>query len=91
MLMKNLEELGSFGKRGDWCFLTQDTYIGIRYGEGELDIVTIPVALTQSGCNWYWDGNKECPTISPSILVHANEGFTKGWHGFLRKGVLVDA
>jgi len=31
--------------------------------------------------SWEWDGNREKPTLSPSILRRAC-----GWHGFLRGG-----
>ena len=33
---------------------------------------------------WRWDGNKERPTISPSINI--NKGEIGSWHGFLRNG-----
>lgn len=32
---------------------------------------------------WTWDGNKEKPTLSPSIRMLT----PCGWHGYLRKGV----
>ncbi len=35
--------------------------------------------------SWNWDGNREAPTLSPS--VH-HEGH---WHGYLRGGIWVDA
>jgi len=40
--------------------------------------------------SWTWDGNREAPTLAPSI--HRWEGDGKGgrkshWHGFLRAGV----
>lgn len=31
---------------------------------------------------WDWDGNKELPTINPSIKISPC-----GWHGYLRAGV----
>lgn len=34
-----------------------------------------------------WDGDEDYPTLTPSIWVNDR----KGWHGFLTKGVLVDA
>ena len=37
------------------------------------------------GEQWEWDGNEEEPTITPSL--HA-EGY---WHGYVKKGVLVEA
>ena len=89
MNLKNLDDLETNGKKGDWCFLKDDTYIGIRYGEDALaGLTVIPISASGDGRNWKWDGNKEAPTLSPSILVHPNEGFTDGWHGYLRNGKL---
>lgn len=34
---------------------------------------------------WSWDGNREFPTLSPSI--HHQQGC--GWHGHLRNGVFA--
>lgn len=31
---------------------------------------------------WTWDGNKENPTLSPSII-----NYNCGWHGYLKAGV----
>lgn len=42
---------------------------------------------------WTWDGNREAPTLTPSILSH--EGGTKDgpthWHGFLTAGFFTQA
>lgn len=38
---------------------------------------------------WTWDGNREKPTVSPSIL-HTTPGGC-GWHGFLRNGEFTSA
>lgn len=35
--------------------------------------------------SWDWDGNKERPTLSPS--VHDLNGGKTHWHGYLRAGV----
>ena len=35
---------------------------------------------------WSWDGNRDAPTLSPSI----NCGQC-GWHGFIRQGTMVPA
>ena len=91
MFLSNLDDLDTNGHKGDWCFLRDDTFIAIRYGEDAFkDLVIIPVAekIMQGKPHWQWDGNKESPTISPSILVHAVEGWTDGWHGYLRNGKL---
>lgn len=34
---------------------------------------------------WWWDGNREAPTLEPSILA-----VDTGWHGYMRAGVLVE-
>lgn len=36
-----------------------------------------------TGPIWSWDGNREAPTITPSIL-----NLSTGWHGFMRAGKL---
>lgn len=35
--------------------------------------------------SWVWDGNREAPTLFPS--VHDNPGETTHWHGWLKAGV----
>jgi hypothetical protein len=39
-----------------------------------------------NGASWEWDGNREAPTLTPSISCGAC-----GWHGWIRGGELVDA
>ena len=91
-LLKNLDDLETNGKKGDWCFIRYDTYIGIQYGEDSFTgTVVIPVSASGDGRCWKWNLDKESPTISPSILVHPNEGNTEGWHGWLRNGILETA
>ena len=93
MLRKNLDDLDTNGQKGDWCFLNNDELIAIRYGESVLAGTTIiPVSenVMPGKPHWQWDGNKEAPTLSPSILVHAAIGFTDGWHGFMREGKLIE-
>jgi hypothetical protein len=81
--------------------------IGIRYGEDPMrDICIIPIArkwredgVPREGVGyfygdkaaWEWDGNREAPTLSPSILVHGGKGQPDIWHGFLRAGILATA
>ena len=40
---------------------------------------------------WQWDGNREKPTLTPSILIHQlndkAEKVGEHWHGFLTAGV----
>jgi len=37
------------------------------------------------GAKWEWDGNEDCPTITPSL--HA----VGVWHGWVKNGELVEA
>jgi hypothetical protein len=45
------------------------------------DLVRIPIKLGVES-NWQWDGNREAPTLSPSVNVVGR------WHGYLRAGKL---
>jgi len=47
--------------------------------------VSIRPEVQANGHSWDWDGNLGSPSLHPSI--HA----TGIWHGWLRKGVFVDA
>lgn len=42
-------------------------------------------AWLNGGVMWWWDGNEDAPTLTPS--VDCSE--TGGWHGFIRAGELV--
>lgn len=37
---------------------------------------------------WKWDGNREHPTLTPSVF-HTKEKGGCGWHGYLRSGEWV--
>ena len=94
MNLKNLDDLETNGKKGDWCFLNNYELIAIRFGEDAFTgmcILPISENAMPGKPHWQWDGNKEAPTLSPSILVYPAEGFTDGWHGYLRNGLLIDA
>lgn len=48
-------------------------------------LARLPVNRTE-GVSWTWDGNREAPTLSPSILQHAS-GTMPTCHSFLENGV----
>lgn len=80
------------GEVGDWCFLNNDTYIAVLLHSDEDGLAMIPIKHDpQMGdvqhVVWQWDGNREAPTLTPSILHHSH----KEWHGYLREGKLVVA
>jgi len=39
--------------------------------------------------SWLWDGNKENPTLSPSLLLY-KDNHQEHWHGYLRNGVFEE-
>ena len=93
MLRKSLDELNKNGQKGDWCFLNNDELIAIRYGDDAFTstiIISVAEHVMLGKPHWKWDGSREAPTLSPSILVHGNPGWTEGWHGFLTNGKLIE-
>lgn len=94
------------GKPGDFIF--SDEYIDpydsppkwLRYqcprGNGECSVPLAP-QTTSKGHTWHWDGNREAPTLTPSINCLAEDLQTHekyagcGWHGFLQQGVFKSA
>ena len=85
MRKNSMDELG---ERGDWYFI-RDERMGIKYGEGEWDVVILPIHAKYA-VRWEWNGDMDSPTLSPSILVYGG-GSAAAWHGYLRDGVLIDA
>jgi hypothetical protein len=42
----------------------------------------LPVGADEPGPRWNWDGDRERPTLTPSVLFRGG----CQWHGFLTKG-----
>ena len=65
---------------------------GCPRGRGEC-LVAIRPQTFLNGAGWTWDGNREAPTLSPSIHCLAEKDGQKlagcGWHGWLRNGEFV--
>lgn len=98
MLRKDWDDLDENGKTGDWCFMDDIKHgliIIIRFGENAMtDVAALHLDKTKMPAKypvWDWDGNKEAPTLSPSILVHGASGQADKWHGYLRAGKLENA
>lgn len=96
-LLKDLDDLVENGRVGDWCFVQSEERLlmFLRYPvqewAGDLsmeeqrgDIVNLPLSGPKHPV-WQWDGNRESPTLSPSINVIGR------WHGWLRAGKLETA
>jgi hypothetical protein len=86
-LRKNWDDLDT-GEKGDWYFIKKCSYIVLRFGDTMEDTVILPL---QGEGAWNWNGDKESPTLTPSILVHGSQGQQDKWHGFLTNGKLVSA
>lgn len=89
-LLKDLDDFDENGKKGDWCFLNNDTYIAIQLGDVKFtESCVLPISKDHP-ISWNWNGDKESPTLTPSIL-HWGNGRDKPatWHGYLTNGKLV--
>lgn len=93
MLINTLSELEETGKVGDWCFIGEND-IFLRHPMKEIrewwpgdnlmqgSIVHLIVNDPKRKPSWKWNGDREKPTLSPSVRVI---GY---WHGFLENGEL---
>lgn len=87
-LLSNLDEFDKKGQVGDWCFTTDERYLVVKLHEGNDGVAAIRIKEDPeipNGAVWQWDGNREAPTLTPSILHHSNPE----WHGYLREGQLI--
>jgi len=88
-LRANESEFFEIGEAGDWCFLNDDGYIVIQLFAADDGFCMLPLRADPENRDgrhpvWQWDGNREAPTLTPSILHHSNPP----WHGFMRAGKL---
>jgi hypothetical protein len=66
-----------------------ELFIGCVKGEKGLCCHPISPGLPNSnGAVWYWDGDREAPTLMPSIYCVPEKGGC-GFHGFLSAGRLA--
>jgi len=96
-LLKDLDEFDRIGKIGDWCFVNGETHIAIQLGENKfINSCVLPIlkkgdAREITGVYWDWNGDKNSPTLTPSIL-HWGYGRHKPstWHGYMTDGKLIE-
>lgn len=97
----NIQAVHRLDKAGDLFTLSLGEYFFGREvdGDTEYDVIymrhprsTTPCRLPLNvgktkdrGDTWQWDGNRDCPTLKPSIS-HRKPG---GWHGYLTAGRFV--
>jgi len=95
MLRKDMHDLDENGLKGDWAFMDTGRHglmICVQFGEVRFwDMVVLYLEKDKAPASypvWEWNGNRETPTLSPSILVHGVVGQPARWHGYLREGEL---
>jgi hypothetical protein len=89
----SVADLLNLGTVGDWAFSPEEEppAIWIRTPDGSPSgtMSRLPITPIDSVLDaWAWDGNRDAPTISPSIHRLPVVGFKAGWHGFMRAGRL---
>lgn len=77
------------------CFIHPSTKNRMypRLEGADLAIIPIKPEFWRNGNGpvWTWDGNREVPTISPSVRVLGGDGQPDEWHGWLTAGKIVNA
>lgn len=63
-------------------------FYGCPRGKGLCGVPISPSPANKLGYVWTWNGNKEQPTLSPSIHCTTERGGC-GFHGFLSAGILA--
>lgn len=87
-LCKDWDDLDINGQKGDGYFIKDDTYIVIRFGDTMDDICVLPIDKNKKVFR-EWNGSKDAPTLTPSILVHGARDEPDRWHGYLTDGKLI--
>ena len=76
-------------KMGEWQFVNNYTAIWIHAPHSDTTMGLVRLSISETGNAippvWKWDGNKDKPTLTPSINIIGV------WHGWLRDGKLVTA
>lgn len=49
-------------------------------------LIAVAPEKLANGASWRWDGDRERPTLTPSI-----NGGAGAWHGWVQAGVMIDA
>ena len=94
ILYTDFDDFRENGKAGAIVFCESPEYgvQGFGYkcaGCGQESYLPVSQPGKPNSCQeWAWDGNKEQPTLTPSIF-HRKEKGGCGWHGHLIKGVFT--
>lgn len=91
--MRMVADDDAIEQAGDFCWRRENGDVrGLFLGHpssspGGWTLIHIPVrqGRNETGKHWGWDGNEEEPTLTPSLHTIGH------WHGWVRKGRLVEA
>lgn len=82
------------GEAGAFCFIYEDEpemHALVCRLPGAGGYAVMPIGGSDHPC-WSWDGNREKPTLTPSILLQTSDPDTGAvfelWHGYMRAGRL---
>lgn len=97
VLWDDAEIFTTHGLVGDWHFFNEDhdLWLKIPSLDGNPRGEVIHLYIHREGQepankpSWIWDGNREKPTLSPSIKTWNKD--QEIWHGYLRAGLLEKA
>ncbi len=95
-IYKDFDDFRANGKAGAICFCesVEHGVQGFAYKcagcghESYLPVVAPPEIVKKNKPEWNWDGNRELPTLKPSIFHNKEKGGC-GWHGYLTKGIFT--
>ena len=88
---KDFDDFRANGKAGSICFCesVEHGVQGFAYkcaGCGEESYLPVnDLNKVAEKPQWNWDGNRELPTLTPSIFHRSS----CGWHGYLTKGIFT--
>lgn len=84
-LVEGWEEARAHGP-GAFFFDKDDKHI-LMVLPGDTELVAIPIDGSRG---WRWDGNREKPSVTPSILAYERQPgpLVERWHGYMRAGRL---
>lgn len=64
---------------------THGMAFGCPCGCGDVSAIRFDTSPIEGDPRWHWNGNRESPTLTPSL--HKTQGC--GWHGYLTNGEFV--
>lgn len=69
---------------GDYYFAEDNKALIAMCPSGCGELMSLPLTILDNNPRWEWNGDKECPSLTPSIQ---RRGPNCTWHGYLTNGV----